>query len=144
MFFIRPFQPQDFHEIINIEQKIFKEHDPYTYMELYESVADGFLVALDNKKIIGYVVGFLSTPGRGRIFSLAVLENYRKKGIGTNLITKICTTLKKKGANEIGLEVRMSNVSAQKFYLKQDFIPVWVEKGYYNDGEDALVLKKEI
>jgi|GEM_PF-6221267 len=32
-----------------------QEHDPYTYIELYESVSDGFLVALDGKKIIGFV-----------------------------------------------------------------------------------------
>ncbi|MBE0523139.1 MAG: ribosomal protein S18-alanine N-acetyltransferase [Methanosarcinales archaeon] len=144
MFFIKPFQPEYFQEVISIEQEIFKEHDPYTYMELYESVSDGFLVAIDQKKLIGFVVGFLSIPGKGRIFTIAVLPKYQNKGIGTNLLTNMCSVLKKKGAKEVGLEVRMSNFSAQQFYLKRDFIPVWVENGYYSDGENALVLKKEL
>ncbi|TFH46552.1 MAG: ribosomal-protein-alanine N-acetyltransferase [ANME-2 cluster archaeon] len=144
MFFIRPFQPDDFHEVINLEMEIFKEHDPYTYMELYETVSDGFLVATDQKKLIGFVVGFLSIPGKGRIFTIAVLPKYQKMGIGTNLLENICSVLEIKGAKEVGLEVRMSNFSAQQFYLKRGFIPVWVEKSYYSDGENALVLKKKI
>ena len=144
MFIIRPFKPEYFHEVISIEHEIFKEHDPYTYMELYESVSDGFLVAIDQKTLIGFVVGFLSIPGKGRIFTIAVLPKYQNKGIGTNLLENICSVLKEKGAKEVGLEVRMSNLSAQQFYLKRGFIPVWVEKGYYSDGENALVLKKQL
>jgi ribosomal-protein-alanine N-acetyltransferase len=144
LFFIRPFQPEYFHEVIFIEQEIFKEHDPYTYMELYESVSDGFLVAIDQKTLIGFVVGFLSMPGKGRIFTIAVLPKYQNKGIGTNLLENICSVLKIKGAKEVGLEVRMSNFPAQHFYLKRGFIPVWVEKGYYSDGENALVFRKEL
>lgn len=113
-------------------------------MELYESVSDGFLVALENNKIIGFAVGFISIPKKGRIFTLGVLENYRNKGVGSNLLEDLIFILKKKGAQEIGLEVRLSNVSAQQFYLKRGFIPIWIEKGYYSDGENALVLKKEI
>jgi ribosomal-protein-alanine N-acetyltransferase len=144
LFIIRPFKPEYFHEVISIEHEIFKEHDPYIYMELYESVSDGFLVALDQKTLIGFVVGFLSIPGKGRIFTIAVLPKYQNKGIGTNLLENICSVLKEKGAKEVGLEVRMSNLSAQQFYLKRGFIPVWVEKGYYSDGENALVLKKQL
>lgn len=144
MFFIRPFQPEDFQDVLHIEQEIFKEHDPYTYMELYESVSNGFLVAIDGKKLIGFVVGFLSIPEKGRIFTIAVLPKYQNKGIGTNLLENICSVLKIKGAKEVGLEVRMSNFSAKQFYLKRGFIPVWVEKGYYSDGENALVLKKKL
>ena len=144
MFIIRPFKPEYFHKVISIEHEIFKEHDPYTYMELYESVSDGFLVAIDQKTLIGFVVGFLSIPEKGRIFTIAVLPKYQNKGIGTNLLENICSVLKEKGAKEVGLEVRMSNLSAQQFYLKRGFIPVWVEKGYYSDGENALVLKKQL
>jgi len=100
--------------------------------------------SLDRKKIIGFVVGFLSIPAKGRIFTIAVLAKYHNKGIGNNLLENICSVLKIKGAKEVGLEVRMSNFSAQKFYLKRGFIPVWVEKGYYSDGENAFVLKKEL
>lgn len=113
-------------------------------MELYESVADGFYVAVDSGKVVGYVVGFLSMPGKGRIFTLAVEEGYRNRGIGTRLMERICDLLKIKGAKGAALEVRLSNVSAQQFYLRRGFVPAWVERGYYSDGEDAVVMKKEL
>lgn len=144
MFFLRQFQPGDFHQVIDIEQRVFQEHDPYVYMELYESVADGFYVAVDSGKVVGYVVGFLSMPGKGRIFTLAVEEGYRNRGIGTRLMERICDLLKIKGAKGAALEVRLSNVSAQQFYLRRGFVPAWVERGYYSDGEDAVVMKKEL
>lgn len=144
MYIIRSFQPQDFHEVVEIERSVFKEHDPYLYMELYESVSDGFLVAVDDSEIIGYAVGFISIPGKGKIFTLAVKEEYRGLGIGTALMDEVCATLKNKGAKEATLEVRLHNISAQQFYIKKGFIPTWIEKGYYSDGEDALVMKKEL
>ena len=144
MFRIRPFQPDDFNAVIEIEWQVFKEHDPYMYMKLYESLSDGFYVAVDDGEVIGYVVGFISYPKKGRIFTLAVREKYRGMGIGTMLIEKIYSVLKKNGAKEIHLEVRLSNTSARQFYLKHGFMPVWVEQGYYNDGEDALIMEKEL
>jgi len=144
MFFIRAFQPEDFNDIIKIEQQVFSEHDPYVYMELYESVPDGFYVAIMNGETVGYVVGFISIPIRGRVFTLGVKEECRGMGIGTKLMDEICATLRKNGSDEATLEVRISNISAQHFYFKLGFIPTWVERGYYTDGEDALVMRKEL
>ena len=144
MFFIRAFQPEDFNDIVEIERHVFREHDPYVYMELYESVPDGFYVAIMNGKTVGYVVGFISITIKGRIFTLGVKEEYRSMGIGTQLLDKICATLKENGSDEVTLEVRISNIPAQHFYLKRGFIPVWIERGYYSDGEDAMVMRKEL
>jgi ribosomal-protein-alanine N-acetyltransferase len=144
MFFIRAFQPEDFNDIVEIERHVFSEHDPYVYMELYESVPDGFYVAIMNGKTVGYVVGFISITIKGRIFTLCVKEEYRGMGIGTRLMDKICATLKENGSDEATLEVRISNISAQHFYFKRGFIPAWIERGYYSDGEDALVMRREL
>jgi ribosomal-protein-alanine N-acetyltransferase len=38
----------------------------------------------------------------------------------------------------------MSNIPAQHFYMNRGFAPAWVERGYYTDGEDALIMKKEL
>jgi len=113
-------------------------------MELYESVPDGFYVAIIDGETVGYVVGFISIPIRGRVFTLAVKEEYRSMGVGTQLMDKICETLKSNGSDEATLEVRISNIPAQHFYMKRGFVPAWVERGYYTDGEDALIMKKEL
>ncbi|MDF1557575.1 MAG: ribosomal protein S18-alanine N-acetyltransferase [ANME-2 cluster archaeon] len=144
MFSIRLFQPEDFQRVIALESQIFQEHDPHIYMELYESVPGGFYVAEDDAKVIGYAVCFISLSGNGRIFTLAVEERCRGRGVGTQLINRICDVLTEKGATVASLEVRMSNIPAQHFYLRHGFVPAWVERGYYTDGEDALVMKKEL
>ncbi len=112
-------------------------------MELYETVSDGFYVVDYQHDITGFVVGFISMPGKGRIFTLAVREKYRRLGIGSKLMDTIISILWKKGARDISLEVRLQNIAAQQFYLKHGFVPKWVEQGYYNDGENALIMKKK-
>jgi len=144
LFILRLFQPEDFNSVIKLESQIFHEHDPHLYMEMYEKVPGGFFVAVDAGEVIGYTVGFISVPGKSRIFTIGVKETYRGRGVGTQLINRICDVLKEKGARVATLEVRMSNIPAQHFYLRRGFVPAWVERGYYIDGEDALVMKKEL
>ncbi len=79
---IRKFEPLDFEGIVAIEYEAFTEHNPYLYMNFYEMNRDTFLVAQEDKMIVGFVVGYRSGPDEGRVFTLAVGENFRKRGIG--------------------------------------------------------------
>jgi len=46
-----------------------------------------------------------------------------------------------KGARSVSLEVRKSNVGAQRMYERFGFRPVGVRRGYYVEtGEDAIVM----
>src|SRR5674476_79827 len=87
---IRHFAPEDFQEIVEIEREAFSEHNSLVYMSFYEMVVDGFLVAEQNGKVVGYIVGYRSAENEGHIFSVGVKEEYRGRGIGTELIHKIC------------------------------------------------------
>lgn len=73
---IRKFEPQDFPWVIEIERKVFNEHDPFFYMQFYETCSEGFIVAQLNGFIVGFVVGFKSLEVMGCIFSLAVYLEY--------------------------------------------------------------------
>ncbi|MCZ7373105.1 MAG: ribosomal-protein-alanine N-acetyltransferase, partial [Candidatus Methanoperedens sp.] len=57
---IRKFQPEDFPVVINIEQQVFNEHDPFYYMQFYETCSGGFIVAQIHGLVVGFVVGFLT------------------------------------------------------------------------------------
>jgi ribosomal-protein-alanine N-acetyltransferase len=50
--------------------------------------------------------------------------------------------LRKKGVVELWLEVRVSNTRAVKFYKRLGYVEKGILKGYYADGEDAMLLKK--
>jgi len=45
---------------------------------------DGFLVAKQDGKIVGYVVGYRSAENEGHIFSVGVKEEYRGRGMVQN------------------------------------------------------------
>ena len=141
---IRHFAPEDFQEIVEVEKEAFSEHDSLVYMNFYEMVGDGFLVAEQDGKVVGYVVGYRSAENEGHIFSIGVREEYRGRGIGTELINTICGIFVAKGLKYARLEVRNSNKKAQKLYRSIGFVPCWTEKKYYTDGEDGMVMKMHL
>jgi cellulose biosynthesis protein BcsQ len=52
--------------------------------------------------------------------------------------------LKNQGIEKIFLEVRKSNIPAKSLYEKIGYKEISVRKKYYSDGEDAVVMAKEI
>lgn len=141
MIIIRKFEPPDFPYIIETERKVFNEHDPYFYMQFYETCPDSFIVAEMNGVVVGYVVGFQTIEGTGRVFSLAVDPGYQNLGIGGALLNEIIAIFGRDGISEIVLEVRSDNVKAQRFYKRHGFIKSGSIEKYYNDGENATLMK---
>ena len=144
MIIIRKFQPSDFQWVIDIERKVFNEHDPYLYMQFYETYPDTFIVADINGFVIGYVAGFLAQAGVGRIFSLAVYPKYQNRSVGSNLLKEIINIFRKEGVTEIILEVRMDNINAKRFYERLGFSQFGISEKYYNDGQNARLMKLKL
>ena len=141
---IRKFEPADFPCVIDIERLVFNEHDPFFYMQFYETCSDGFIVAEVNGFVVGFVVGFLSSETTGRIFSLAVHPSYQNRKLGSALLKDIIQVFRGIGISEIILEVRIGNVKARKFYVRHGFLQTGVVEKYYNDGESACMMKLKI
>ncbi len=141
---IRKFEPPDFPLVIDIERKVFNEHDPFFYMKFYETCSDGFIVAEVNRIVVGFVVGFLAQEGTGRIFSLAVHPLYQNRGIGSALLKEIIDVFRKSNVNEVVLEVRLGNLRAKKFYERHAFVQTGIAETYYSDGENAFLMKLKI
>ncbi|HEY6586364.1 MAG TPA: ribosomal protein S18-alanine N-acetyltransferase [Candidatus Methanoperedens sp.] len=144
MIIIRKFQPSDFQWVIDIERKVFNEHDPYLYMQFYETYPDTFIVADINGFVIGYVAGFVAQVGVGRIFSLAVDPKYQNRSVGSNLLKEIINIFRKEGVTEIILEVRMDNIKAKRFYERLGFLQFGIAEKYYNDGQNARLMKLKL
>lgn len=101
----------------------------------------------ENYRLIGCVsdnniVGYLSyckVYDELEISSIAVLPEYRNKGIATLLMEEMI----KINFSKAFLEVRKSNISAINLYKKFGFELINVRKNYYsNPIEDALILSK--
>ncbi|MBE0520754.1 MAG: ribosomal protein S18-alanine N-acetyltransferase [Candidatus Methanoperedenaceae archaeon] len=138
---VRKFQPEDFSSVIEIEKKVFDEHDPFYYMKFYETCSEGFLVAEFDGIVAGFVVGYRVSEKTGRIFSLAVNPEYQNLGIGGALLNEIMRLLRENKVYEVVLEVRQSNTRAKRFYERYGFYVAGISERYYNDGENAYLMK---
>ncbi|MGM0771247.1 MAG: ribosomal protein S18-alanine N-acetyltransferase [Halobacteriota archaeon] len=141
---IRKFEPCDFEGVLDIETEAFTEHNPFVYMNFYEMNNEGFFVVSINNLIVGFVMGYRSDVNEGRIFSLAVKKEYQGMGIGSHLMATILNGFVQQGLRSATLEVRISNHTARKLYSDLGFIDCWVEQGYYSDGENGVIMKKQL
>lgn len=82
--------------------------------------SDLFLVALANGKVVGTVMGGYDGH-RGWVYSLAVDERERHRGIGSALIDNVEEALKALGCLKVNLQVVGSNSGVVDFYERLGF-----------------------
>jgi ribosomal-protein-alanine N-acetyltransferase len=132
----------DASDVCAVEKASFD--DPYpseVLIDLMNRHQDHFFVASFHSKVVGYTVASANGT-QGHIVSLAVIPNYRRRGIGTALLSALTAKLAKEGIEQIHLEVRKGNAGAIAFYQRMGYSPSSKIRHYYADGEDALVLAR--
>jgi ribosomal protein S18 acetylase RimI-like enzyme len=142
---IRRVQSTDIFPVIALAYNTLTErYNPSIFNQFYESFPEGFLIAMRNNILIGFLIGIKTTTNTARILMLSVNENNRKQGIGSALVKKFLLEMKNHQIKHIELEVRTINQGALKFYLKQGFILQETLHHFYQNGEDAYSMKKEL
>lgn len=101
------------------------------------------LVALYEERVIGYVQCWY-TLDSADIINVAVAPEYKRQGVGHRLIRDLILHLKERNVENVFLEVRVSNLPAQKLYRSMGFISLSRRERYYVNGEDALVMNLQI
>jgi len=145
MFQVREVLEKDLSEILEVEYRCFP--DPYPISLLYRLMLmhrDTFLVAEVEKRVVGYVIGALRWGSTGHILAIGVGPEYRRRGIGSALMAEVIGRLREKGARLIRLEVRKSNLPAQMFYTELGFRKMEEIPYYYEDGETAIAMEKDL
>jgi ribosomal protein S18 acetylase RimI-like enzyme len=79
-----------------------------------------FFVAEKNQYIIATVMAGYDGH-RGWIYSIAVHPDYRKQGIGSDLLTFIQGKLTSLGCLKVNLQIMEGNEAVQKFYKANGF-----------------------
>lgn len=95
--------------------------------------------------LVGSMITLFRSNSRiARIYSLAVLESERGRGIGRRFMARVEQEARRRGCERIQLEVRMENVLAIQFYERLGFSDTAVLPGYYEDGAHAFVMRREL
>lgn len=97
------------------------------------------MVAEEDGEIVAYCDGFLAGEG-GDVNSVASLPGRRGEGLGRAVLSAFLGEARKRGASLIHLEVAEANVAAVRLYGALGFTPVGRRRGYYADGQDAVVM----
>lgn len=90
--------------------------------------------------LVGYA-GLWSQADSAHISTIAVHPRWRRRHIAEALLTRLIDHALRQGLRFVTLEVRESNLAAQKLYSKFGFVQVGRRQAYYPDNkEDALIL----
>jgi len=153
---VRKARKEDIPVIMYINRVSLPENYPEWFFEEHlERWGEAFYVAEILGKVVGYVMSRVEFGApyvvegtivkKGHIVSVAVLEAYRRRGIGRRLMEHALRALKEVyDCKEVYLEVRVSNIPAIKLYEKLGFRKVRVIPMYYLDGEDAYLMAKPL
>jgi [SSU ribosomal protein S18P]-alanine acetyltransferase (EC 2.3.1.128) len=156
-FTIRNARLDDIDEIVKINRFTLPENYPYYFfVEHIREWGEAFFVALVEGSVVGYIMprietgfsnlkSFIPLVKKGHVVSIAVLENYRRRGIGKQLLLSSMQKMREAyGAEEVYLEVRVSNYPAISLYEKLGYRKVKLLKHYYADGEDAYLMANSL
>jgi len=138
---IRKVKFEEMQEVYELAKKYLREE--YTFdllLNLWSFSPNGFLVAVEKGKIIGFIIGVKTDASTLRILMLAVDKNYRRRGIATSLFKRLQFNFPE--VRKITLETRIDNEEAIKFYKKLGFKVVERVKDFYTDGSEAYIMEK--
>jgi [ribosomal protein S18]-alanine N-acetyltransferase len=142
---IQRVQADDIFPVIALAYDTLPErYNPSIFNQFYESFPEGFLIAKHDHTPIGFLIGIKTTPNTARILMLSVKNNNRKQGIGSALLKQFLLEMKNYQIKQVELEVRTTNQNALDFYTKQGFILQGKLRQFYQNGEDAYSMRKEL
>lgn len=148
-YFVARAQVTDVPEILEVERKIYGA-PPWNESAFLQEIRRRrdrlYLVVRKNDKLLGFAgCSFNRQTNEAHITNIAISPEYQSKGIGGYLIHKLIRKASLINMEKMTLEVRRSNVAAQRLYKKIGFIVTGKKAGYYfGDHEDALDMELDL
>ncbi len=142
---LRPFAPNDIPAVANVVRDSLRENYPATiYLDIHKWWREGFIVAEEDGRIVGFLAGVSNAPQNARILMLGVLAPYQRRGIGSALMDAFLRQCALRAMRTVELEVRMSNANAIQFYRRYGFQVAGSLPRFYTDGEDGYKMIRHL
>ncbi len=145
-FYFSPLSDEDIPAVLEIEQQVFSlpwSEGIYRYELRHNPYATYWAVRSRCRRlpsIVAYGGVWFYLP-EAHISTIAVHPRFRGFHLGAWLLAHLLLEGVKRGATEASLEVRVSNIVAQRLYLSFGFRVVGRRYRYYSDNrEDAYIM----
>lgn len=135
--------------ILTIEHACFPEdaYDRNLFAEFSHKCGDLFLVAEGAGRICGYMVTCTRSRGGSRmaeLVSVAVAREARRGGVASRMIRATLRRLRRLGVTRFSLMVKVTNDGAIEFYQRHGFRRLRIQRRYYEDGQDAWLMVRDL
>lgn len=143
---IREMRIDDLHAVVEIDQMSFSLPWPegsFRYEVSQNKAARCLVAETEGKRLAAMVVSWVIVDEL-HIATLATHTDFRRQGVGSQLLAGALADGHMRGATRAMLEVRESNEAAQAMYRKFGFEVTGRRASYYRDnGEAALLMTLE-
>ncbi len=147
--FLRPMTLKDLDEVLAIEQASFSS--PWTrnmfVQELSNSISRSltlWTILPESSVLVGYMIYWI-VAGEVHLQKIAVKPEYRRRHWATFLMKALFQSAWDERCRIVVLEVRRSNIAAQKLYEKFGLVLKGIRRSYYSEeGEDALIMGMDL
>ena len=137
---VRPMSKDDLAVVTALESA--SQAHPWTSQQFADELCNT-ASSIDLYLCDGELAGFLCSwliAGELQIQNLVVGPGFRRRGIAARLLRLVMERSRQQGLESGWLEVRSGNAAAIALYEGFGFKVVDCRRGYYHDGEDALIM----
>ena len=133
---------RDMPEVLDIESQSFEfpwlEEDFIRCLRQRNCIG---MVAEHEDQVVGFMIYELH-KNRIHVLNFSVAADYRRRGVGSQMVAKLIGKLSSQRRSRVVLEVRETNLPAQLFFRENGFRAVSVLRAYYEDTpEDAYLMQ---
>lgn len=141
---LRAYQDNDLLKVIKLENQSFNQMDIQSFKSYYlDNELIKIIIIENDLNFIGYMI-IWQDEDKSQIYSIYILEDYRRKGYAYQAMKLMEASLLKDGVSLVSLEVNVNNHPAVLLYKKIGFEKASVRKNYYHNHEDAYLMVKDL
>ena len=146
LFTIRPMEESDLDVVMYLENTCFVA--PWGLKELLYEINDNpvsnlWVIESSMYGVAGFV-DYWITFDSATICQICVNPVFRKRGLGSQMMSELIKDCKANKVRNITLEVREHNESAIGLYERFGFKRVLLKEKYYTNGDNAIYMVKEM
>lgn len=141
---LRDYRSEDLDTIALIEQECFPPGIAFGRDSLSKTLggdACAIVAETAEAKIAGFAIYRKVSRVTGSLLTLDVLPQHRRQGLGSRLVAACMERLERMGVEKLQLRVALDNHEAQALYEQLGLRRLHIDRAFYRDGSDALVLE---